>query len=406
MQFDFDKIIEKFKYDPNSVKKDYDGRTDVYLAKVSYRYAYVKRIISVLIILVLIAFVLSGNIAYSKFYYLAKDIRLASDFVNSSHDTITYNVGNSQSFVAFRSGIAVASRERLSIFSAGGKELFSANHSFGNPSLKANDKYVLLYDVGGKQYALYNSFSKTNEGTLNNVIYGASVSESGTFALITKTDKYDSVVSVYQQNGTKYDYNFANGRVYSVSLSENGLQFAVLLVFSDGADIRTEIRVYKLGSNDYSAKDLTFKGIPYEVKILNNGNILAVGAKGVNAFSSSLSLLGEYLTDKEIYAYAFGDDNIAISHVSDNEGKTDVVILNQRGKIEKRFLHSDRVIDVAVYKDYLFVQKISGFERTNIALGTTEKIELIGTDFKMIASDKDTLIICNDSYANFLNFGR
>ena len=45
MNFDLNKIIEKFKYDPNSVKKNYDGKTDIYLAKVSYRYAYFKRII-------------------------------------------------------------------------------------------------------------------------------------------------------------------------------------------------------------------------------------------------------------------------------------------------------------------------------------------------------------------------
>ena len=36
MLFDLNKILEKFKYDPNSVKKDYDGKTDVYFAKVSY----------------------------------------------------------------------------------------------------------------------------------------------------------------------------------------------------------------------------------------------------------------------------------------------------------------------------------------------------------------------------------
>ena len=140
MNFDFEKFIGKFKYDPNSVKKNYDGKTDIYLAKVSYRYAYVKRILAVLIVILVIAFVLSGNISYSRFYYLTKDIKLAADYVNSVHDTITYNVGSSQSFVDYRSGIAVASREKLSIFSSGGREIFSSNHSFGNPTLEPSSK--------------------------------------------------------------------------------------------------------------------------------------------------------------------------------------------------------------------------------------------------------------------------
>ena len=406
MEFDLHKIIEKFKYDPNSVKKNYDGKTDIYLAKVGYRYGYIRRVLTVLIVLVVIAFVLSGNISYSKLYYLTKDIKLSADYVNSVHDTITYNVGNSQSFTGYRSGIAVASREKLSVFSAGGRELFSTNLDYGNPSLVSGNQYVLLYDIGGKQYAIYNSFSKVKEGSLNNPIYGACISESGSFALITKSDDYDSVVRVYQQNGTQYNYNFSNGRVYSVSLSQNGLELAVVLVFSSADKVSSEVRLYKLGSNDYLKKDITFSGIPYEVKILNNGNVAVVGSKGVNTFGSNLSMLGEYLTDEEIYAYAFGKDNIAVSHLSDTKGKTNVIILNKRGKTEKRFEYSDRIIDVALYGGYLFTQKIGGFERTNIALGISEQVDMLATDFEMIPTDKNVLIVCNDSYAKFIYFGR
>jgi hypothetical protein len=177
-------------------------------------------------------------------------------------------------------------------------------------------------------------------------------------------------------------------------------------MFADSDDIRTEIRLYKVGESDYAKKDITFEGVPYEVKILNSGNIVAVGNGGVNAFNSSLSLVGEYLCDEEIYAYAFGKDNVAVAHLSDEAGKTNVAILNKRGKAEKTFEYSERIIDVAMYNGYLFTQKIGGFERTNISLGVTERVDMLATGFEMIASDKNVLIVCNDSYAKFLNFGR
>ena len=406
MKLDMKNIIEKYKYNPNSVKENYDGKTDIYLAKVSYRYSYIKRILALILFLVIIAFVLSGNITYSNFYYLSKDIKLASDFVNSVHDTITYNVGNSQSFVAYRSGIAVASREKFSIFSAGGRELFSSNHTYSNPSLLSSSKYVLLYDVGGKQYSLYNSFSKLDEGILNYPIYGASLSESGSFALISKSDRYESVVSVYQESGTRYDFNFSDGRVVSASLSKNGHELALLLVFSNTNQIKTELRLYKLGSSNYSKKDLSFSKIPYEVRILDNGSIIVVGADGLNAFNSSLSQTGEYLSDKKIYAYAFSDDRVTLVHMSNEQGKTSVTVFNNRGKIEKNYEYTERVIDVALCDGYLFIQRLGGFERINISVNASKRIDMIATGFKIIASDKNTLIICNDSYAKFLNFGR
>ena len=72
MKFNIEELIEKFKYDPNSVKKNYDGRTDIYLAKASYRYDYFKRILFVVLILIVIAFVLSGNISYfNRVFYKA-----------------------------------------------------------------------------------------------------------------------------------------------------------------------------------------------------------------------------------------------------------------------------------------------------------------------------------------------
>lgn len=406
MKFDVNSIIEKFRYAPNSVKKNYDGRTDVYLAKVSYRYAYFKRIACVFLVLILVAFLLSGNLSYNKVYYLVKDIKLAGDYVSSVHDTITYNVGNSQSFSMYRGGLAVSSRERMSIFSAGGRELFSSNHSYGNPALVSGDKYVLLYDVGGKQFSLYNSFSTVTQGELDYSIYGADISDSGDFALISKSEKYNSVVRVYKQNGTKYDYNFSSGLVSSVSLSSDGSKMAVLLVYAEGDELNLRIRLYKVGSDDYKEKEITFCGIPYAVKILDGGNVCAIGAKGVNTFNSNLGLIGEYLTEKEIYLYTFGEDNIAVSHLTDDGAKTDVVCLNKRGRIEKEYVFDERILDVALSDGCVFVHKLGGFERINIALGTRTEISMVATDFEILSCDKNTLVICNSSYARFLSFER
>lgn len=406
MKLDVIEMLKKFEYDPNSVKKNYDGKTDVYLAKVSYRYAYFKRIILIALVFCIILFLFSGSLSYSKLYYLTKDVKLANDYVNSVHDTITYNVGNSQSFATYRGGLAVASRERLSIFSAGGRELFSSNHSYGNPALVTGDKYVLLHDIGGKQYSLYNSFSMVSEGTLDYPIYGASIAQNGTFALITKSESYGSVVSVYLQNGTKYDYNYASGYVTAIALSKNGSQMAVVLCLGEGDEMMSVLRLYKVGSDDYSQARITFSGIPYAVKIFDSKNVCVVGAHGANAFNSNLSILGEYFCDEEIYLYTFGEDNIALCHLTEQNSKARIVLLNKRGKTEKTIEREERVLGLALYGDYLFTQRIGGFDRTNLSLNLTDRIELVATDFTIIPYDKDTLIICNDSYARFLTFGR
>ena len=401
MKFDINGIIEKFKYNPNSVKKNYDGKTDVYLAKVSYRYAFIKRILCIVLVIVTVLFLFSGSLSYEKLYYLTKDIKLANDYVNSVHDTITYNAGNSQVFAVYRGGLAVASRERLSIFSAGGRELLTSNHNYGNPMLAVSEKQVLLYDVGGKQFSLYNSFSKTRDEKLDFAIYGADMAPNGDFVIITKSEKYNSVVKVYKQDGTTYSYSFAERRACAVSLSDNGKQLAVVLTDSNGSKMRSEVRLYNVGKSDYKRADVSFDGVPYAVNV-SNSNVYIVGARGVNVFNSSLNLTGEYLSDSEIYLYSFGEDNIAISDFYENGGKSRVALIDKRGKIEKEYQFEERIIDVSLYEDNLFIQKLSGFERIDTKSGKSYKFYLLASDFKMIPIDKDTLVICNEYYAKFI----
>ena len=405
MKFDFNEIYEKIKYNPNSVKKNYDGKTDVYLAKASYRYGYFKTVLSLILVFVVALFLLSGTLTYDKLFYLAKDIKLANDYVNSVHDTITYNVGNSQVFASYRGGLAVASRERLSIFSAGGRELFSATHSYGNPTLATSSKYVLLYDVGGKQFSLYNSFSKMSEEKLDYAIYGASMCENGDFAIITQSEKFDSVVKVYKQNGTTYNYNFSSGHVCSVALSQNGSQMAVLLTFSNNTEMISELRLYNVGKDSYTSANISYSGVPYAVNI-SDGNIFVVGSRGINIFSSNLTMIGEYLTNSEIYLYAFGEDNIAVAYLSDNGGKTRIALIDKRGNIEREYQLNERPVDIALYKNSLFWQELAHFKKVDLKSDEKYSINLVATDFKMIVIDKDTIVVCNDSYAKFLEFSK
>ncbi len=404
MSFDINDIIDKIKYDPNSVKKNYDGKTDIYYAKVSYRYAYVKRILCVLLVLSIAALILSGSLSYNKLYYLAKDIRLAGEYVSSVHDTISYNVGSSQSFALYRGGLAVASRERLELFSASGKELLSSDHSCGNPVLVPSSRYILLYDAGGSRFSLYNSFSKLRDGELEQTVYGADLADNGTFALMTSSEDHLSTVSVYGIDGKKYDYNYSSARAVAVSLSKNGKRLAVALADTSGATLGCEIRVYSIGKSEYESEKLSFSGIPYAIKIFDNGNICAVGARGVNIFSEKMRRIGEYLSDREIYLYSFGEDNIVLAHLSEDASCTELTVINRYGKAEKSIESSQRVLDIKISEGYLFLKKLGSLERVGLLFGDSVQKELIASNLSIIACDKDTLLVCTESYAKFLTF--
>jgi hypothetical protein len=74
--------------------------------------------------------------------------------------------------------------------------------------------------------------------------------------------------------------------------------------------------------------------------------------------------------------------------------------------LDKKFLFNDRILDVAICDDSLFVQTLGGFEKIDVPTSDTFRIDIVATDYKMLVSDKKTLIICNDSYAKYLDFSK
>ena len=379
MRLNLTSWLNKIKYDPNSVKREFkDASTDVYL-------------------------VLLGNLTYDKFYYLVRDIGISAEYVTSLHDTITYNTGNSQSFALYRGGLAVASREKMSVFSASGKELISTTYSYANPILISSGKYMLLYDAGGRSFSMVDSFSEIIMESVDEDICGASISLSGDFALITKSNAYSSTIRYYSKNSFEYEYNYASGYVISVSLSSNGSKMAVVLLEPNGSNYRVQIRLYNVGSNEYLSADISKIGFPLAIKITDGNNVIAVGTKGVSVFSQALLRFSEYISECEIYSYSFSDDSIAIAHVL-NDGKNEVIVFNQFGKVEKKLCFENKIIEVAMCNKYLILQKINGFEKIDTTLGIKKEIKMNASNMEMLVMDKNTIVVCEGAYARFLNF--
>ena len=408
MELNISKIKDFFRYDPSSANKrerDPDIRTNMYYERVSYRYGYAAKILCVLLALIMLVFVFSGSISYDKFYYLVKDFGIAADFVSSNYRTITYGVGNSQSYALYHGGLAVASREGISLYTAGGGEMLSLTHQYGNPVIISSSKYALLYDLGGKQYSLYNSFSKTYEEKLDYPIYHAVIADTGEYAIVTSSKDYRSVLRVYDKNGKRYDYNFSSSYIYSVAMSSDASRIAVALSEGNGEGFASEIRLYSVGRSDYKSAKLSFSSAPLEIGFFENGNLCAVGRDGVNVFNRNLKLDEKYDAERSVYAYSVSEDGVALAYLEDNGSSSRVVVLDKRGKEKYSEKTLGKVLDLAIYEKYLFLQTPSGFARINTGKpGQREDISLVSSDFSMLVSDSKTILICNSSYARYVKF--
>ena len=146
----------------------------------------------------------------------------------------------------------------------------------------------------------------------------------------------------------------------------------------------------------------------YGVSALSDYELLAIILRTGTKELSVLELAKQVITEfKNLGEFR----NITVNELCMIKGikqakAVEVLASIELGKRIQNYEFNERLIDIAICDGYLFAQKPGSFERTNISLNSTEKVELVATDFKMIVSDKNTLIVCNDSYARFLNFNK
>ena len=200
----FSETVSKyFSTEPEKEKvlryEDFDAAGDTYYATVSAWYKVLERVFLVCLAVFAVVSVTVNfkNITYDNVFYLIKDFNTAVDTENVKYDTLSYDATADQSFALYRGGLAVVSRSNVSAFTATGRRTLNSNASYSKPFAVSSDKYLLVYDVGDGNMAIYNSFAKVYTEKLNYPITAACFSGSGRFAVLTRSEEYESNAYFY-----------------------------------------------------------------------------------------------------------------------------------------------------------------------------------------------------------------
>jgi len=248
---------------------------------------------------VILSFAKNTNlITYQNFYHFFKDLNASMQTVDASApESVTYPTDDRQSITLFRQGVAIAGNHNVTIFTATGRQTVSQITSFASPVAVASDKYLLIYDFEGKKYALYNSYTQVFAGESEYPILGATISDSGMYALITQSKDYSSVVSLYSNHFSLLGRYSKSGFVMDVSIHEKGSFLAILSSRPQNGFWTTELELFKPGEKTAHAKTVLGSGIglacsftaPDTVAVLSDDTVFHVKDTGKIVSEQTLS---------------------------------------------------------------------------------------------------------------------
>ncbi len=296
-----------------------------------------------------------SSITYDNLMYLIRDFETDVDVSSKGFDEITYSESEKMNFGLYKDRLALATGTDFTLYNTTGAVELEYDHSMENPKIESGEKYALVYDIGGTSYSVYNTIARVSTKRLDYAIQGAHMSDSGAFALITRSKENRYLVSFYDSSFRELTRVYKDKYVTDVAVSKDGKNYVVASCNVENSDFKTEIMVGRINSDTCSTVEKSGY-LPLSVDWFDNGDFVLV-CDGAAIFCDS-----EGNTNA---VYPFGDMRITSAYVCKDRllltgsenivGSTSkAVMLDSKGSVEDQFVYDGKISSGVLSENYMF----------------------------------------------------
>ena len=385
-----------------------------YFESISKRFA----ITQVVLYLCLFAFILVfffrniNLITYQNFYHFFQDLgATASASEVFSEEAVIYPTSSEQSFTLYREGLAIAGNQSLTLFSSSGRQSFSVNlDNYRNPIAEGKGKYLLVYELGGTRYSLYNFYTKLHEGTTERPITGATVADNGMYAIISSTEQYASVVSLYNDRFDlvgRYNYVESDGYVMDADVTEDGSSIAILTSASAGDGFRTVLRIYKPGEKSAVKETLLGTSLGLDCSFSNKSALIVLCTNGIFFTTAKGEIVATQSFQKASPVASVMDERgvAVVLEGADASQKDRLLVFDPDGKLQYQASVSDRIHQISRYGNSIFLLSTGQIRRISVKGGNDTVWEGMTDGRRMLALRENEILLCSPQKAVYIPIG-
>ena len=372
-------------------------------------------IAQVVLYLALFAFVVLsflGNtnlITYRNFYYFFKDLNASAETVDVfASDSVSYPTSDEQSFTLYRKGLAIAGNKNVTVFTATGRQTVSQSINYKNPIAVGSGKYLLVYELGGTQYSVYNSYTQLYTGKSDFPILGAAVSDSGMYALISRSEDATSVVLLYNDQFSLLDRYTKNGCVMDVALNGKGNEIAILTSTPIGGRFITELEIFRTRAGEKKRKAAVEIGnsLALSCTFSDTGGLNVLCGNGFTIVNDDGILENFYDFENKTIVSSFLDESggafcLKNSAISDEK---QIVVLDKNGKILYDETLKDEIDEIVRLDDSIFIKTKVGVTLLDLCDNSSRHVPCRTENCHILAVAKDEVLLCSPQKATFIRF--
>lgn len=353
------------------------------------------------ILIFLVAFILCmitifrNDITLENCKYLIRFFSSGASVYQSSYEPIYYDTAGVIDIKLFNSNLVTIKNDGVDFYDMKGNNTESYNINYVDPTVVTKGKHLLVYDLGGNSFELFNNFSRLAGETYNYPISCAAVSNNGMYAVVTKSLDYQSVVHLYDHNYNLITEISKNKYITDIKINSKGTKLLLTCAYVEDGQFISEVVSY----------------VPYTEKeagnhIIENSFAVVCGfhANGGYSILTDSSLLFFNENDKKISEFELGnivpndclilDDCVVLSYNKNIVGsQSEIMIFSPEGEKLHTIPVEDKILDSACFDEDLYLLLDNKIAYINTENGKTKSCEIEAGANGIYICDKEELVI-------------
>ena len=176
--------------------------------------------------------------------------------------------------------IIALSDSYFNVLSKKGKLIQSEKHNFSNPSLKSAGLRHIIFDRGGKNFKIVSNTRTLHSAETDHNILTASISNNGSYAVVTQSPRYLAELYVYDiNNALKFKLPFSDYYITNIAMSPSSGEIALSSISGYNGDIISNVYIVDSTSKTVKSQFELPDDMVTDIKYFANGNIVAIGDK-------------------------------------------------------------------------------------------------------------------------------
>ncbi len=335
----------------NGVKLDFTEQTpkiNRYYMGISKKYRAAK-VISVVLLACFLLFMLvfyRDSITYENLVYLARDLDTDITAGALTYNNLSYDESYEADFEIFRNRIAVAKTTGFTLYSRAGGVDLSYDCTVAEPMLCTSEQYALMYDAGGLEYSLYTAIGQVHSDKTSYEIEDACISDSGTYAVLTRNNSSRFLVTVYSEDFKELGWYHKDKLVMDMSIDREGEHLAMVSSDIESSGISTQVSMGKIGTKDMVS--LEYAGMmPIACEYTESGKLFVLCDSALLVFDNEKETARVDFAGLTPGMFHIEGDIIALSFAKNVSGtQNDLKVFDTAGKEMYNIGISGKIVEV------------------------------------------------------------